>query len=91
MEKTVFIQILDKFIFRPEHYVAEKPYKVLLDQYVIKKYGMISTTLDRNQIRDRLVKGVDKKGKVVSNWDLNAFAPAGILSTRNIFHLPRLT
>ena len=31
---------------------------------------MISTTLDRNQIRDRLVKGVDKKGKVVSNGTL---------------------
>ena len=63
-------------------YVAEKPYKDLLDQYVIKKYDMISTTLDRNLIGDRLVKGVDKKGKVVSNWDLNAFAPAGgVLST----------
>ena len=63
-------------------YVTEKPYKDLLDQYVIKKYDMNSTTLDRNQIGDRLVKGVDKKGKVVSNWDLNAFAPAGgVLST----------
>ena len=63
-------------------YVAEKPYKDLLDKYVIKKYDMISTTLDRNLIGDRLVKGVNKKGKVVSNWDLNAFAPAGgVLST----------
>ncbi len=63
-------------------YVAGKPYKDLLDQYVFKKYDMISTTLDRNLIRNRLVKGVNKKGKDVSNWDLNAFAPAGgVIST----------
>ena len=43
---------------------------------------MISTSLDRTLIGDRLVKGVNKKGKVVSNWDFNAFAPAGgVLST----------
>ena len=50
---------------------------ILLDQYVFKKYDMISTTLGRNQIRNRLFKGVNKKGKDVSNWDLNAFAPTG--------------
>jgi len=58
-------------------YVAEKPYEDLLDQYVMKKYDMISTKLNRNQIEDRLVKGLNKKGRVVSNWDLHAFAPAG--------------
>lgn len=58
-------------------YIENIPYDILLDKYVIRKYGMSSTSLDQNKIKENLVLGVNQNGDVVSNWDMNAFNPAG--------------
>src|SRR5690606_16007987 len=49
---------------------------------IVQKYGMTSTSTDRNQLDGELVKGLDAKGEVTSYWDLNILKGAGgVLST----------
>ena len=78
-EKSEYSNIGVAYLGHVLEYVANKPYDELLDHYVISKYNLSETSLDRKIIVDQLVKGIDGDGKVVSNWDLNAFAPAGAL------------
>ena len=78
-EKSEYSNIGVAYLGHVLEYVANKPYDELLDHYVISKYNLSTTSLDRKKIANQLVKGIDGDGKVVSNWDLNAFAPAGAL------------
>ena len=81
-ESALYSNIGVAFLGHVLGYVENIPYDQLLDKYVISMYGMTSTSLDRNKIKDNLVLGVNNNGKVVSNWDLSAFNPAGgILSS----------
>ena len=81
-ESALYSNIGVAFLGHVLGYVESIPYDQLLDKYVISMYGMTSTSLDRNKIKDNLVLGVNNNGEVVSNWDLSAFNPAGgILSS----------
>ena len=81
-ESALYSNIGVAFLGHVLGYIENMPYEVLLEKYVISKYGMSSTSLDRNKINENLVLGVNKNGDVVSNWDLNAFNPAGgVVST----------
>lgn len=54
----------------------------LLKQKVFDKYGMNNTYTNSQNLEDQLVKGLDRKGHIVSNWDFDAlFGAGGILST----------
>ena len=47
-----------------------KTYEDILQKYICKPLNMTKTTSDRNKIsKDKLIKGLDKKGKETSNWD----------------------
>lgn len=63
-----------------------KPYEDLLLENICSSYGMYSTTTQRNNIASRLVRGRDKDGKVVSNWDFLVFKGAGAIlsSTKDL-------
>ncbi len=62
--------------------IANSPYEDLLQRLIVQKYGMTSTSTDRNQLEGEVVKGLDPKGEVTSYWDLNILNGAGgILST----------
>jgi len=49
----------------------------LLQNMVFSKYGMLSSTTNRNKIENRLVRGHNEVGKPVLNWDCNAMIYAG--------------
>ncbi len=57
--------------------MAGKSYEDLLQQQLFTPLDMSNTTTNRKLIQDRLVLGLDKKGKVTNNWDLNVLAGAG--------------
>jgi serine-type D-Ala-D-Ala carboxypeptidase/endopeptidase len=59
---------------------AGKPYEDLVKEAVCIPIGLTNTaiTLSAGQ-RERLTPGHDEKGKVVPNWDMDVFAPAGAL------------
>ena len=52
-------------------------YDELLRQKLLSKLEMHSTTTIREQLKDKLVTGLDKKGNKTTNWDLNILAGAG--------------
>ena len=54
-------------------------YADLLDKYAFTKYNMESSTIDRKDLKNLLVKGRDYNGNVTSNWDLNALSAAGAI------------
>lgn len=63
---------------------AGQPFDSLLQTLVFSKYGMKSSTTNREKIRNRLVNGHNEIGKPVLNWDCNAMSYAGAcLSTTN--------
>ncbi len=54
----------------------------LLQKRVFDKYKMKSSFVSSQNLGNKLVKGQDESGKIVSNWDLGAlFSAGGILST----------
>ena len=53
------------------------PFETLLQTLVFSKYDMISSTMNRKKIENRLVKGHNDVGKPVLNWDCNAMSYAG--------------
>lgn len=62
--------------------VVGKSYEEMLQEVVFGPLRMSSSTTEREKIRSKLVKGLDKNGKKTSNWDLNALSGAGaVLST----------
>jgi CubicO group peptidase (beta-lactamase class C family) len=57
-------------------------YDRLLKTRIFSKYKMRSSTTHKQEVANRLVKGLDDQGKPVPNWDMNALVAAGgILST----------
>lgn len=54
----------------------------LLQKKVFDKYKMTNSVTSSRNLGNRLVKGLNKKGEIVSNWDFDVlFAQGGILST----------
>lgn len=61
---------------------TNKSYEALLQEKILQKYHMSSTSSVREKITNHIVKGQDSIGHVIPNWDFNAMSPAGgILST----------
>jgi len=55
----------------------QQSYDQLLSEKLLTKLNMTDTTTVRENIKEKLVTGLDKKGKVAVNWDLNILAGAG--------------
>lgn len=54
----------------------------LVQKEIFDKYGMKNSYTSSKNLDKMLIKGLDKDGKVVSNWDFDVlFAAGGILST----------
>jgi len=56
---------------------THKNYETLLQEIIFKPLKMTQSTTDQNLVEAQLVRGLDPYGKVASNWDLEALAPAG--------------
>ena len=54
-------------------------YEDLLQEKIFTVYEMTSSTTDRSKIQNKLVPGLDDKGEVTLNWDLNALKGAGAI------------
>jgi len=52
-------------------------YKDLIENLIFKKLGMNNSFLNAEQAGKRLVKGLNKDGKVTANWDLSSMISAG--------------
>ena len=62
--------------------IEETSYELLLQSRIFSKYQMSSSTTDRTQVSDALVPGLNRKGEVTPNWDINVLVGAGgVLST----------
>jgi CubicO group peptidase (beta-lactamase class C family) len=62
--------------------INRQPYEELLQQRISGPFGMRYTTTECEKVSDRLVTGLDTRGKPAANWDLAALQGAGgILST----------
>ena len=62
--------------------VYNQPYKKLISEKIFNVFGMEQSTFGNKNVKDSLVTGLNKNGKPVSFWDMDAMAPAGaILST----------
>lgn len=56
--------------------------QMLTSKYIFDKYNMKSTYLSSKNLQEQLVKGLDKEGDVVSNWDFSVlFGAGGALSS----------
>ena len=58
----------------------------LLQQRIFDKYGMTSSYISSKNLGNSLIKGLNKKGDKVSNWDFDVLFPAGgiISSTEDL-------
>lgn len=54
-------------------------YEDLLQEKIFTIYEMTSSTTDRSKIQNKLVSGLDDKGEVTLNWDLNSLKGAGAI------------
>ncbi|WP_181015542.1 serine hydrolase domain-containing protein [Alkalispirochaeta sphaeroplastigenens] len=62
--------------------ISNSSYQDLLENNILSKYSMNNTTINRQEVGDNLVKGLNTKGKEVLNWDFKVLVGAGgILST----------
>ena len=52
-------------------------YEDLIQDLIFSKLGMNNSFLNAEQAGKRLVKGLDKDGKVTANWDLSSMISAG--------------
>lgn len=59
--------------------LSGSPYDEFVRDKVFLEYGMLHSTTDRTKIRGKLVPGLDRDGKEVSNWDFDALAGAGAI------------
>ena len=59
--------------------ISGKSYGELLNERLFGRLGMASTTVDRSEVADRLVTGLDKSGDSTTNWDLGALQGAGAI------------
>lgn len=56
---------------------TNKSYEELLQEVIFEPLEMNQTTTNRSLVKAKLVLGLDPKGAVTSNWDLEILAPAG--------------
>ena len=56
---------------------AGQTYEELLKEYIFMPLNMTSSTTQRENISDQLVKGVDSRGGEATNWDLASLVAAG--------------
>jgi len=62
--------------------ITGQTYGSLLQSYVFSKYNMTSSTIDKNEVFNRIVIGHNETGTPVMNWDCNAMtSSAACLST----------
>lgn len=54
-------------------------FETLLQSRIFSKYDMPNTTAIKENIKENLVIGRDKKGQVTSNWDLGSLQGAGAI------------
>ena len=60
----------------------EVPFQKLLERRIFEPYKMKSSYTRSGDAKGKLVKGMDKTGRMVSNWDFDVlFGGGGILST----------
>ncbi len=57
--------------------IEKTSYDNLLQKKILSKYGMSSTTTNRQLVADRLVKGLDMNGKETPNWDFAVLVGCG--------------
>ena len=60
-------------------YISNSSYESLLQEKIFIKYEMESSTINIENIRSELVKGLNPNGKTTANWDLGALAGAGAI------------
>jgi len=57
-------------------------FQQLLQKRIFDKYNMTNSLVSSQGLGNRLIKGLNKNGEIVSNWDFDAlFGAGGILST----------
>ncbi|HKK24037.1 MAG TPA: serine hydrolase domain-containing protein, partial [Gracilimonas sp.] len=56
---------------------AGQTYEELLKEHIFMPLNMTSSTTQRENISDQLVKGVDRRGGEATNWDLASLVAAG--------------
>jgi CubicO group peptidase (beta-lactamase class C family) len=62
--------------------IENETYESLLQKIIFSKYDMENSTSDRSKIKGNLVRGLNKDGKEVPNWEFSVLAGAGgIFST----------
>ena len=49
----------------------------MIQQFIFSKFKMNSSFISADKADNRLVKGLNEKGDVTSNWDLSAMSSAG--------------
>lgn len=57
--------------------IEKSSYENQLQERILKKYEMNSTTTNRPLVADRLVKGLDMNGKETPNWDFTVLVGCG--------------
>lgn len=63
---------------------TQMTFEEMLQKEIFSKYGMDVSTTIRSKVEDKLVKGLNDEGEVVSNWDMAVHIGAGgILSSVN--------
>lgn len=55
----------------------QQSYEQMLQQRLVQQYGLHHTTSDKKKIESLLVKGLNQKGQVTSNWDPGALVGCG--------------
>ena len=60
---------------------TSRTYEAMLQEDLFGPLGMRTSTTEITRIRDRLVEGLDARGKPMPNQDMNALAPCGGLFT----------
>lgn len=57
--------------------IEKTSYEKQLQERILNKYGMNSTTTNRQLVADRLIKGLDLNGKETPNWDFDVLVGCG--------------
>ncbi len=57
--------------------IDKTSYEKQLQERILNKYGMTSTTTNRQLVADRLVKGLNMNGKEIPNWDFSVLIGCG--------------
>jgi len=56
---------------------SQLTYEELLQKFILSKYNMNHTSTNKDEIKLKLVDGLDSEGNKTSNWDLNGLVGAG--------------